>query len=46
MEKERQRKSHCILTKDSEMPLHHFGLIIQLEITPNYQKSPLAAYLQ
>lgn len=35
-----------MLTKGSKMHLHHFGLILQLEITPNYQKSPLAVYLK
>lgn len=46
MEKERQRKLDCVLTKGNKMHLHHFDLILHLEITPNYEKSPLAVYLQ
>lgn len=43
--RKRQRKFECILTEGSKIHLHHFVLILQLEITPNYQKSPLAVYL-
>lgn len=46
MEEERQGKLDCVLTKGSKMHLHPFGLILQLEIAANYQKSPLAVYLQ